>query len=245
MDGRVFRAMFCAGLALCSAARADKTNNEWHTTIRAATMGNVGITTAEDSATAMFYNPALLARQRKINLEFFNPVVEMGFGNLTIAGKKSDYNRQMTLKNAYPLLRGHRNKVSSYRAAIYPNFFAQNFSFGVLGSAQSQASLPESRPSPSRRSAPKGAASRPNCAARAVSKGCLAWRSKLARAASHSKPGTLSLPSVSWSFGSGQISSGTSRVRRTGSRRGWVIKKCTIATFIVCPITEWHCLTNC
>ncbi len=139
MDGRVLRVVYCVSLLVALQTRADKTNNEWHTTLRAASMGNVGITTAEDSATAMFYNPALLARQKKINLEFFNPLLEMGFGNLSISQTTTDHNRQMTLKNAYPLLRDHKNKVSSGRVALYPNFFAQNFSIGVLGSAQSQA----------------------------------------------------------------------------------------------------------
>ena len=56
-------------------------------------------------------------------------------------------------------------------------------------------------------------------AARAVSKGCLAWRSKGAGGQPF-EAGHASLPSVSWSFGSGQISSGTSRGEAHGKPPG-------------------------
>src|SRR5574343_1946728 len=90
------------------------------------------------------------------------------------------------------------------------------------GSAHSQnpSRTASAMPSPSRRRGPKGASARPNWRASTVSKAALPCRSRPARAASHSKPGRASLPSVSWSFGSGQISSGASRVRCTGERQG-------------------------
>ncbi len=133
----LFTLIFCAVQAV--EARADKVNAEWYSTLHALSMGNAAITIADDPSTAMFYNPALLANQKHASLEIFNPQLEMGLGNIGISKTISDYTRQLQLKNAYPLLKDHPNKASSFGAAIYPNFSAQNFAIGVLGKAESSA----------------------------------------------------------------------------------------------------------
>jgi hypothetical protein len=88
---------------------------------------------------------------------------------------------------------------------------------------------------------------RPKQSASAVSNGWRGWRSQAAWASSHSKPGALSLPRVNWSAGSGQISSGTSRVRRTGAVSCWGGEGRRVYHSVFSRPTPpaWLCPTNC
>jgi hypothetical protein len=122
-------------LFLPSQALADAANAEWLSTTRALTMGNVGIANANDGATAMFYNPAALARQKKITVELFNPQFDMGTGVFTMGGS-SNIGKHSALSRVRPLLSLNKNSVSSVGFSLYPNISAQNFNFGILMKAE-------------------------------------------------------------------------------------------------------------
>ncbi len=80
----------------------------------------------------MFYNPALLSKNKKPVLEIFNPHQEIGMGNFGIEKKTPDLWQQGKLGNAAPLLNAHKGKASSFDSSLYPYFAAQNFSLGFL-----------------------------------------------------------------------------------------------------------------
>lgn len=132
MDGGLIRVLsfLLPGLLLPGLANADAVNNEWYSTTRALSMGNAAIASAEDGATAMFYNPAALARTKKASFEFFNPQVEVGTGVFQESGVSIA--KHTTLEKARPMLQNNPGRVSSMGASIYPNVTAQNFNFGIL-----------------------------------------------------------------------------------------------------------------
>lgn len=131
MDGRLV--LLC--LFIPAIANADAVNNEWLSTTRALTMGNVGIASATDSSTAMFYNPAALARQKKTTVEFFNPQMEVGTGVFAMGGA-SNLSKHSALSKVRPLLQQNAGKASSLGFSLYPNLSAQNFNFGILMKAE-------------------------------------------------------------------------------------------------------------
>jgi hypothetical protein len=116
-------------LLLPLSAFADGANNEWFSTTRALSMGNAGIASAEDAATAVFYNPAALSRGKKFSAEIFNPQFDIG---LNSPGSASDVTTRLSLEKMRPLLEQNPRKATYTGAAIFPNFTAQNFSFGIL-----------------------------------------------------------------------------------------------------------------
>jgi hypothetical protein len=133
MEGCLIRAL---AFLLPSLALADSVNNEWYSTTRALSMGNTGIASADDPATAMFYNPAGLARTKRFSAELFNPQFDFGTG--VLSGSVKDFAKHGSLEKTGPLLEAKPNKKSSSLGmALYPNLAAQNFNFGVLMSAQS------------------------------------------------------------------------------------------------------------
>jgi hypothetical protein len=99
-------------------------------------MGNVGIASAEDAATAMFYNPAALARTKKAVLEFFNPQLEMGQNVPSLGAGLKDFGKHLNLQKVRPLLEAKPNTASYLGASLYPNVHAQNFNFGILLKAE-------------------------------------------------------------------------------------------------------------
>ncbi len=122
-------------LLLPSLALADAVNNEWNSTTRSLSMGNVGIASAEDGTTAMFYNPAALARNKRTTVEIFNPQFDVGSGVFGLGGSES-YSKHMALGKVRPLLEAKPGKASYLGTSIYPNVSAQNFNFGILGKAE-------------------------------------------------------------------------------------------------------------
>ena len=132
MDGTLIRLgllVFVCSYSIIT--RADKVNNEWLSTTRAETMGNVGIANSDDPTTASFYNPAALARAKKLSFEFFNPQFEVGTADFNMGGA-TGIGKQGSLKSVEPLLAKKSNKTSSLGFSVFPNFYAQNFDFGVL-----------------------------------------------------------------------------------------------------------------
>ncbi|MGE3260221.1 MAG: hypothetical protein AB7K68_00435 [Bacteriovoracia bacterium] len=136
MDGCLFRLIW--GLLLLQApfALADQVNNEWLSSTRALSMGNVGIASAEDSITTMFYNPAALSRNKKASLEIFNPQIEFGTGFFSLGGNAGGYSKNLALSSIQPVLREHPHKASYAGYSLYPNLSAQNFGFGIAWKEQ-------------------------------------------------------------------------------------------------------------
>jgi hypothetical protein len=131
MDGCLIRALL---FLLPSIAFADSVNGEWYSTTRALSMGNAGIASAEDSTTAMFYNPAALNRSKKAAVELFNPQYDVGTGVFQESGLS--FAKHISLEKARPMLQNRPGRVSSMGTAIYPNVSAHNFNFGILGRAE-------------------------------------------------------------------------------------------------------------
>lgn len=119
-----------------SSALADKVNNEWMSTTRSLSMGNVGVGSAEDATTAAFYNPAALARTKKTVVEIFNPQVDIGSGVVSASSGYSDYGKHLGLSQVEPLLRRAPGKSSYLGFGLFPNFQMQNFNFGILVKAE-------------------------------------------------------------------------------------------------------------
>ena len=118
-------------LLLPTLAFADAVNNEWHSTTRNLSMGNVGIASSEDPTSAAFYNPAALARAKKASFEVFNPQFDMGLGVFGLGDAKG-ISKHMSLDKIQPELKKNPGKASSIGAAIYPNLYIRNFNLGVL-----------------------------------------------------------------------------------------------------------------
>lgn len=136
MDGCLKSIVAAAVVALFSgAARADRLNNEWNSTTRNLSMGNVGIASSEDPTSAMFYNPAALSRAKRSSFEVMNPQLDLGLGAFTLqgAGKLPE---NLSLGKIQPALRKAPHKASSLGFSLYPNFYTRNFNFGILLSAQ-------------------------------------------------------------------------------------------------------------
>lgn len=135
MDGRVFRAplpflfllLFPAGLA-----KADAVNAEWVSTTRSLGMGNVGIASAEDPTTAVFYNPAAITRSKKSGVEFFNPQFDFGTGMFSMSPLITDWAKHATYLASKPLLFKKPGAISSLGFSLFPNFTARWVSVGVL-----------------------------------------------------------------------------------------------------------------
>lgn len=134
MDGCLTRLGFAAFWFLFFSANsfADKVNNEWLSTTRSLSMGNVGISSAEDPTTAMFYNPAALARKKKTTIEFFNPQVEFSTGIFKTTSNQQDYSKNLSLGQVAPNLRADTSRVTYLGSSLYPNIHAENFNFGIL-----------------------------------------------------------------------------------------------------------------
>jgi hypothetical protein len=138
-----FHKIFCAlgGLIICgpfSVVRADGPNAEWYSTIQALSMGNAAITTASDPATAAFYNPAAVNRQKRVQLEVFNPQFEVSTGVLGLGGTNS-YASQVDLEKVRPLLVDRPFRKSYMGFSVFPNVQAQNLNFGILYSMKAGA----------------------------------------------------------------------------------------------------------
>lgn len=129
MDGCLIRFLL---LLLPLSASADLANNEWNSTTRALSMGNVGIATAEDGTTAMFYNPAALAKTKKVSGELFSPQFDVGTSIFTMGRGAQDFSKHGSLQKVRPLLEAKPNRGSYLGGSIYPNISAQNFNFGIL-----------------------------------------------------------------------------------------------------------------
>lgn len=126
-------ALFLAVLSFISLnAFADIINNEWYSSVRALSMGNAAIASADDPVTAMFYNPAMIAKVKKPTGEILNPHIEMGLGNFTL-GKDSTGMWKQDLGNTTGKMLEHRNTGSYIGGSLYPYFATQNFSIGFLG----------------------------------------------------------------------------------------------------------------
>lgn len=131
MDGSLFR-LTLALLGFSQLAWADQVNNEWLSGTRALSMGNVGIASADDTETTMFYNPAGLTRNKRTTLEIFNPQIEFGTGVFKLARNQGDYGKQLSLAGTQPLLQLKPHKASYLGYSLYPNVNSQNFGFGLL-----------------------------------------------------------------------------------------------------------------
>lgn len=134
MEGCLLKPVYLliVGLLLPASARADSVNAEWLSTTRSLSMGNVGIASAEDAATAMFYNPAALARTKRTVVEVFNPQFEFGTGIISSSQTKTQYGKHTKLSKAREVLEQSPKTPSYLGGSLYPNLYAQNFNFGVL-----------------------------------------------------------------------------------------------------------------
>lgn len=135
MDGCLVR-LICRALAIVSMAAplpalADAVNNEWLSSTRALSMGNVGIASADDPIGQMFYNPAGLSRNKKTTLEVFNPQLEAGIHVFSIGGGGLSLGNQLSLEKAQPALQSHPHKASYLGFSLFPNITTQNFGFGI------------------------------------------------------------------------------------------------------------------
>ena len=138
-----FLSLLLSGFSLPAFAQSliDPINSEWHSTARALGMGNAAIAGADDPSTAMFYNPAALAGNRKFQFEFLSPQFEFSTSNFKVAKQMGDHGRLLSLDKTVPLLDGRRGKPVYLGFSIYPNASAKNFAVGILVSAQGGAAI--------------------------------------------------------------------------------------------------------
>lgn len=138
--GIVLYFLLISGFLVGNIAKADTVNGEWYSTARALTMGNAAITLGGDPATAMFYNPAALAGNRKASFEFFSPQISLGTGNFSLGGV-TDLADQLSLEDLATLLNTNPLTSMHFGFSLYPNFSAKNFGAGVLLSFEASAAV--------------------------------------------------------------------------------------------------------
>jgi hypothetical protein len=141
----LFAAAVAAFFSPAAHAILDPVNSEWHSTARALGMGNAAIASGDDAATAMFYNPAALASNRKVQVEFFSPQFEFSTSNLTVAKGAGDQSKLISLEKTVPLLDKSRGKPAQLGFSIYPNFSARNLAFGILLSLEGGSAIDKDR----------------------------------------------------------------------------------------------------
>lgn len=138
--GAFLSILFLLGFLLSNPAKADVVNAEWYSTARALTMGNAGLTLGGDPATAMFYNPAALAGNRRPSFEFFSPQISVGTGNFSIGGI-FDIVDQLSLDKIAQSLSDQQGKAVHFGFSLYPNFSSKNFGAGMLISFEASAAV--------------------------------------------------------------------------------------------------------
>ena len=125
--------LFWLVLLLPGMAQADAVNNEWYSSLRALSMGNIGVASSDGTSEAMFYNPAALARIKRTVVEYFNLQMEFGKDIFGISENQKNYGKNTDLSSILPQLEKHPGSVSYLGASSFPNFHAENLEFGVLG----------------------------------------------------------------------------------------------------------------
>ncbi len=138
--GSFFSILVCIGFICSNAAKADSVNSEWYSSARALTMGNAAITLGGDAATAMFYNPAALAGNRRPSFEFFSPTITLGTGNFTLGGI-TDITDQLALDKLATTLQEKAGTSFNLGFSLYPNLSAKNFGLGMLVSFEASATV--------------------------------------------------------------------------------------------------------
>ncbi len=134
--------LLLSGVLVSKNANADSVNTEWYSTARALAMGNAAITLGRDPATAMFYNPAALAGNRRPSFEFFSPQIALGMGNFSLGGI-ADIADQLSLPDLASSLKSDPLTAAHIGFSLYPNFSAKNFGAGALVSFEVSAVVDE------------------------------------------------------------------------------------------------------
>jgi hypothetical protein len=115
-------------------AREDLVPGSPYTSGQGAAMGDAVLPLANDGASALFYNPAGLARIRTTSFEPFNLNVYGNsgyFGNLT-----SESTKVTSLSSSAGNLQNHPGTMMGTGASFAPTFYTHGFAFGVLLQSQ-------------------------------------------------------------------------------------------------------------
>ncbi|MGE0616153.1 MAG: hypothetical protein AB7P04_10980 [Bacteriovoracia bacterium] len=115
-------------------ARLDYIPGSRYTSARAAALGDAFIPLAEDGASALFYNPAMIAGLRKPHFEPLNFQLQANTDLMRML--RLDFYKAMSLSGYLPNLQGNEDKFPGFGYALFPNFFLKGISFGVLYQGQ-------------------------------------------------------------------------------------------------------------
>lgn len=128
-----FLAIFSPLLPSYSIARDDLVPGARFTEGRAAALGDAFLPLGEDGAAALFYNPAVLGKIQKpqlegLNLQFYGNTDYLGLLSLT----SFNFYKAASLESFLTTLQANPGVNSGVGAAILPNFSTKGFAAGVL-----------------------------------------------------------------------------------------------------------------
>ena len=106
---------------------------------RAAALGNAFIPLGDDGAAGLFYNPAILARLKRIHFETTNIQIQMNDHFVSMLG--TDFTKVVTLPSYKNVLSEDDNlgRFPSFNFGILPNLFYRGIAAGVYLSNSYQA----------------------------------------------------------------------------------------------------------
>jgi hypothetical protein len=120
--------------SLSAHARQELVPGSRYTSARAAAMGDAFIPLADEPGSALFYNPAGLARIAKPQ---FEPANFQFYGNTTSVNTLGrEFYKAPSLSGYLPVLQKNTGQLVGMGSSVFPNFGLRGFGFGVLVNAQ-------------------------------------------------------------------------------------------------------------
>ncbi|MDR3608079.1 MAG: hypothetical protein P4M08_11945 [Oligoflexia bacterium] len=129
--------LLSAGFGPLAQAREDIVPGSFYTSAQSAAMGDAAAPLASDTASALFQNPAALAKLKGIQAEPLNLSLYGNTGLFSQVGTTPSAVYQATsLSSLVPSLQKNPGNFSGLGGAFLPNFYFKGIAFGLLAQSQ-------------------------------------------------------------------------------------------------------------